>query len=566
MSPWRLLLALGMCYALRLASGESRGSEAVQLLGWDQPAVHLPAGGRDSFELTARTAWPRGLSGRFALRIVLPLGQAESQSFLVEPGQSPRQIPFYVPVSAVRNLRPESVMVRVSVLDPTTNAVVSNTLNARIEDFPHPVPEDSEAVTGPFGWGTPLEGPPEEARLLPRPGPDELQFVRIPSSSGQPGFFVATTELSNAQAGRLLPDYDPRAGRSDEFLLEAPAQPAIGLTPRKAQALLTRMGQVDFSGVVYRLPTVTEWNRAAKAGRSTRFWWGDEPTHGEGANYLGAEPSLAEDTTASTRPGSGTPRFQANPWGLFHTFGNVAEWAAGSPAGFTRLGGHFRTEPAESDSTIDVTDSDSTGPDPYVGVRPTFDLDVQTGTALAQKALAGDPRLAKLQAQFDPDRATVTLQGTLPEASWRALADKKVAALWFVAAVENRIETPSFAKGQLARLGAVAGPVRRITPLGRWFYEVPLEVRWSNPLPVSGSEWWVNVYLPSGGHMAHRLASTEPDRSRRVKVLIDRSRMSAAGLAADAPVSVGLSLGGEATNPADPRVVSNVIPVRWQLK
>ncbi|SIO64727.1 hypothetical protein SAMN05444166_7383 [Singulisphaera sp. GP187] len=283
-------------------------------------------------------------------------------------------------------------------------------------------------------------------------------------------------------------------------------------------------------------------------------------------NFLGAEPSLAGDTTAPTRPGTREPRFQANPWHLFHTFGNVAEWATTTPAGFARLGGHFRTEPAEADAKVEVTTPDSTGPDPYVGVRPVFELDARAGSELARKALAGDPRLAKLQPQFDPDRATVTLLGTLTESSWRAEADRRLASLWFVAAVENRVETPTFAKGQLARLGGLAGPVRRITPLGRWFYEVPLEVRWSDPLPVTGSEWWVNVYLPGGGHLSHRLASTEPDRSRRLTVLIDRSRMAAAGLAADAPVSVALSLAGDAANPADPRVVSNVVPVRWQLK
>lgn len=566
MSQRRLLLALGLCHAFVCSPGIVQAAEPVQLLGWEQTAVHFPSGGRDSFELTARTAWARSLSGRFAIRITLPLGQVETQPLPVEPGQSPRQIQVYVPASAVRNIQPAAVVVRVCILDPATNAEVSNTLEARISDFPHPRPEGSDVAAGPFGWGTPLAGPPGAARLLPRPGPVDLQFVRIPGSDAQPGFFVATTELSNAQAGRLLPDYNPRAGRSDEFLLEAPAQPALGLTPRKAEALLARLRKVDPSGVVYRLPTVTEWDRAAKAGRSTPFWWGDKPENGEGANFLGAEPSLPGDTTAPTRPGSGEPRFQANPWQLFHTFGNVAEWATETPGGFVRQGGHFRTEPAESTAKVEVTDSDSTGPDPYVGVRPVFDLDERTGSALALKTLAGDPRLAKLQARFDPDRATITLKGTLAESSWRALADKRLASLWFVAAIENQVETPTFASGQLARIGGLAGPVRRITPLGRWFYEVPLEIRWSDPLPVTGSTWWVNVFLPGGGHMSHRLATTEPDRSRRLTVLIDRAQMSAAGLAADAPVSVALSLGAEAANTADPHIVSNVVPVLWQLK
>ncbi|SIO64725.1 hypothetical protein SAMN05444166_7382 [Singulisphaera sp. GP187] len=261
MSRWRLLLALGLCHAFVSVPRVAHAVEQVRLLGWDQPAVLFPGGGRDSFELTARTGWPRGLTGRFAIQIKLPLGQVEIQPLQIEPGQSPRQILVYVPASAVRNVQPAAVVVRVTVLDPATNTVVSNPLEARIGDFPHPRPDDSEVAAGPFGWGTPLAGSPGAARLLPRPGPFDLQFVRVPGSDSQPGFFIATTELSNGQADHLLPDYDPREDRSDEFVLESPAQPAIGLTPRKAQALLARLGKIDPSGVAYRLPTVPNGTR-----------------------------------------------------------------------------------------------------------------------------------------------------------------------------------------------------------------------------------------------------------------------------------------------------------------
>lgn len=567
MSQRRKLLAVGICLAFGFGPNALvHAKTLVQLTGWDQTAVLIPAGGRDSFELTANVSWPRDLTGNLSLQITMPLGRVENQPLQVDPDQIPRRLLIHVPANAVRNVPPADLIVRVLVVNPATNTALSNSLAATIRNFPHPRPEASDEPRGPFGWGAPLDGPPGAARLLPRPGPLDLQFVRIPSQGAQPGYFIATTELSNAQASRLLPDYDPRAGRSDEFLLEAPAQPAVGLTPRKAQDLLARLTKLDPAGAFYRLPTVAEWDRAAKAGRTTPYWWGDKPENGEAANFLGSEPSLSEDTTASASPGTRGPRFQASPWHLFHTFGNVAEWATATPQSFARLGGHFRTEPAESTAKIEVTDPNTLGPDPYVGVRPVFDMDAPTGSALAKKLLTGDPRLAKLNVQFDPDRATLTLQGTLAESSWRTLADRKLAALWFVAAVENQVETPTFAKGQLARIGGLAGPVRRITPLGRWFDEIPLEVRWANPLPVSGSEWWVNIYLPGGGHQSHRLSSTEPDASRRFTALVERARNSASGNAAEASVSVAISLGGEAAGPTDPRIVSNVVPVRWQMK
>jgi hypothetical protein len=402
---------------------------------------------------------------------------------------------------------------------------------------------------------------------LPRPGPDGLTFVRVPATDEAPGFFLATTEVSNGQVSGRLPGYDPKAGRSDEFTLEDPAQPALGLAPKRAGEYLAALGKADPAGVAYRLPTQSEWLRAARAGASTAFWWGDEPSHPAGANFLGPEPALAGDTTAPARPveTGGTGGFEANPWGLFHTFGNIAEWATAASGGFVRLGGHFRTEPASPLPEVAVEDAETTGPDAYVGVRPAFDLTAESGVASIRKALGGNTLLAGLTVAFDPDRATATLTGTLPEASLRRAADRRLDPLWFLAAVEDRVATPTIKPGQLASLGDVAGPVRRITPLGHWVYEVPVAVRWGDPLPVRGSEWWVNVYPCGGGHFAHKLVEIEPNASGRIVVLIDRAKMTSAAQPDGSPVSVALSLGAEAPSPADPHVVSNVAPLNWKV-
>jgi hypothetical protein len=109
--------------------------------------------------------------------------------------------------------------------------------------------------------------------------------------------------------------------------------------------------------------------------------------------------------------------------------------------------------------------------------------------------------------------------------------------------------------GGLALLGPVVGPARRITPLGKRLDEVPVAVRWSAPLPVEGSEWWVNIYQPCG-HTVHRLVGGKPDASGRVLVVIDRSR-----LPMDAPTMAALSLGAAAPSLTDPRIVSNDVQV-----
>ncbi|MHC5540156.1 SUMF1/EgtB/PvdO family nonheme iron enzyme, partial [Singulisphaera rosea] len=135
---------------------------------------------------------------------------------------------------------------------------------------------------------------------------------------------------------------------------------------------------------------------------------------------------------------------------------------------------------------------------------------------------------------------------------------RRLGPYWFLAAVEDRIVSPTVAPGHLAQLGGIVGPVRRSSSLGRKISRIPVEVRWANPLPVDGSEWWVNIYLPGGGHEAHRLLEPRPDRSGQVMVAVDLARSSPSGSSPDKRISVALSLGGASSTPSDPRIVSNV--------
>ncbi len=71
----------------------------------------------------------------------------------------------------------------------------------------------------------------------------------------------------------------------------------------------------------YRLPSDAEWEFAARAGSTTKFWWGDELGTAK-ANCEGCQ-SLWDG--AQTSP---VGRFEANPFGLHDTAGNVFEWVA----------------------------------------------------------------------------------------------------------------------------------------------------------------------------------------------------------------------------------------------
>lgn len=560
----RVLMASPILFA---GTSIARSARVVHLPDWESRAQLLKhrGPGQEYFELVSLAEWSPKVSGNFAVRVDLPDGHTEFHPLPFDERPGGRQITFLVPAAAVRNLKPSEVKVQACLVDAVTGQPVSNVLSAEIEDFPRPISEESSEDPGPFGWGTPLRGREGAAALLPRPGPDGWRFVRIPATAEIPAFFIATTEATNAQVARRVKGYDPRAGRSDDFELEEENQPAIGLTADRSQAYLRALSEADPAHLAYRLPTRAEWLRAARAGSSKPFWWGDQAAFPAGANFHGPEPALSAESTTPVQPQDAKARFEPNPWGLFHTFGNVAEWAVAPSGGFLQMGGNFRTEPVSPLPEVAVAKGDSTGPNVYVGVRPAFLLDARAGAEIVRNALRADPSLNGVQVEFDPNRATATLTGKLPESTLRRLAETRLEPLWFLAAVENRIETPVYESDQIARLVNVVGTVRRIAPLGRWIYEVPIQVRWINPLPVVGSEWWVNVYLPGGGSFSHRLLEAKPGTSQRLIVLIDRAKMAAAGLPVNAPVAVALSLGGQAPSPVDPHVVSNLVTLNWRL-
>ena len=79
------------------------------------------------------------------------------------------------------------------------------------------------------------------------------------------------------------------------------------------------------TGKKFRLPTEAEWEYAARAGTSTKFWWGNEmKTQKAVCSECGSEWRGKSKGRSTAEVDDSL--FQSNGWSLFHFSGNVQEW------------------------------------------------------------------------------------------------------------------------------------------------------------------------------------------------------------------------------------------------
>ncbi len=161
--------------------------------------------------------------------------------------------------------------------------------------------------SGAFLRGSPVTEPGRDADESP------LREVRI---SGP--FHLGRTEITQAQWEAVMGSR-PWAGL--DFVQEGPEYPAVNVSWHEVQGFAARMNTLAGADL-YRLPTEAEWEYACRAGTTTRWSFGDDPSMlGDYAWHTG------NTWDAGERYAHAVATRSPNPWGLHDMHGNVSEWA-----------------------------------------------------------------------------------------------------------------------------------------------------------------------------------------------------------------------------------------------
>ena len=140
------------------------------------------------------------------------------------------------------------------------------------------------------------------------------------------GFWIGKTTITNDQYRRFKPDHD--SGSVAGHALSGTVQPAVNLNWSDAKAFAEWLSWEAGADQRFRLPTEAEWEYAARAGTTTRYYWGDDidPRY---ANFsdrndpTGAAVGNLDDGHAVTAP---VGNYRPNALGLHDMAGNIWEW------------------------------------------------------------------------------------------------------------------------------------------------------------------------------------------------------------------------------------------------
>jgi uncharacterized protein (TIGR02996 family) len=154
-----------------------------------------------------------------------------------------------------------------------------------------------------FAWippGTFLMGsPPSEQNRYKNESQHKVTLTK--------GFYLGVHEVTQAQWQAMIGD--------NTSFFKGDNLPVETVSWEDCQAFCEKLSQLD--GKHYGLPTEAEWEYACRAGTTTAYFFGDDPSH------LGDYGWFYDNAERKTHDvGTKIP----NAWGLFDMHGNVWEW------------------------------------------------------------------------------------------------------------------------------------------------------------------------------------------------------------------------------------------------
>ncbi len=133
-----------------------------------------------------------------------------------------------------------------------------------------------------------------------------------------PGFWMGKYSITKSQWKAVM-GTSPWTGQA--FELANGSSPASLVSWNDAKAFLTAVN--SDTGKTFRLPSEAEREYAARAGTTTRFYWGDDPNGSMIGDYAWyADNAWSAGEQYAHIVGQKLP----NAWGLYDMSGNVFEW------------------------------------------------------------------------------------------------------------------------------------------------------------------------------------------------------------------------------------------------
>jgi len=308
------------------------GSTRKAAIAWSVYWPKLVRTGRRLEQRQFASRWlPAKRSRTFVLAASGIVGLAllgAATSLLMRPaGQTPRMV-----VAEHSTMTPSAEKERGTPAAGTEIAVVSRNTEEKVAMTAVPVTPPTANPAAPLAPSPPVT----PAAVRPAPSPPMIQqpqMVLLPGGrfqmgsredpSEEPAHFVQVRPFWISKYPVTISEW--RACVAADGCDDIPNGTHDPDEPMNNVSWLDAMRYVKWlaraSGLPYRLPSEAEWEYAARAGSTTRYWWGDKLEMGQ-ADCHGCGSS--QENAGPLKVGS----FAPNRFGLFDMGGGVAEWVA----------------------------------------------------------------------------------------------------------------------------------------------------------------------------------------------------------------------------------------------